>query len=126
MSKNFKNMMSKAFSWATTPFKKNSVGIEQARYRKSQDAASLRELYLMREVSEKGNSLIEEESFQKASMDERQRRIRKFLDRMVERGLVQKGTVRYNKMQQLITYRYTSGVVGGFLLRVAADTEKKK
>lgn len=119
-------MMSKAFSWATNPLKKNSVGIEQTRYRKSQDTASLRELYLMREVSEKGNSLIEEESFQKASMDERQRRIRKFLDRMVERGLVQKGTVRYNKMQQLITYRYTSGVVGGFLLRVAADTEKKK
>ena len=40
----------------------------------------------------------------------------KLLERMVERGLVQKGTVRYNRMQQIFTFHYSCGVAGGFIL----------
>ena len=70
----------------------------------------------MKEVNDAGNALISDDAFQSAPIEERQRRVKKLLERMVERDLVQKGTVRYNRMQQIFTFHYSCGVAGGFIL----------
>ena len=93
--------------------------MEQARYRRGPVAKgplTSTDFGRMKEVNDAGNALISDDAFQSAPIEERQRRVKKLLERMVERGLVQKGTVRYNRMQQIFTFHYSCGVAGGFIL----------
>lgn len=99
--------------------RRSQVGMEQARYRRGQVAKvplTSTDFGRMKEVNDAGNALISDDAFRSAPIEERQRRVKKLLERMVERGLVQKGTVRYNHMQQIFTFHYSCGVAGGFIL----------
>lgn len=117
--KALKNVVSAATAFASKTCRPK-VGIEQARYKKAQatqDALTSTDFGRMKEVNDAGNALISEESFQSAPAEERQRRVKKLLERLTERGLIKKGTVRWNHMQQIVTFHYACGVIGGFVLK---------
>lgn len=124
--KALKNVVSAATAFASKTCRPK-VGIEQARYKKAQstqNALTSTDFGRMKEVNDAGNALISEESFQSAPIEERQRKVKKLLDRMVERGLVKRGTVRWNNIQQIVTFHYACGVIGGFVVK--SQVEKTK